>query len=354
MSGDGTQRQLAGTLLAAHGHRWDATLCVLRAGYSLAHQVAEGGVPVVELGASGTSHLRRGLGLRRLIKTGDFDVVHSSLWGCNAVTRLAAAFGGRPAVVISERSVESWRSPAGRRIDRVLRPLTDHYIANSDDVAAFVRDAHGVGPDRLSVIRNGMDRRIFRPAPEPTQHGGAAYEGVARVGCVGRLIRDKAIDVVLAALPLVLEQRSVQVVVAGDGPEREKLETSAHGLPVQFLGYLESPSEMADFLRSLDVFVMASRYEGLPNAVLEAMECGVPVVATNVAGMAEATQGRALLVAPGEPASLADAVLTVLDGTGPAGRGRPGEASILSFDDVATAHLEAFHLALGHRGRARL
>jgi glycosyltransferase involved in cell wall biosynthesis len=337
MPGHGTQRQLAAMLRCAHRRYWDATLAVLRAGDPLAHEVADAGVPVVEFHGRDMDP-RRFVSLRRLLRGA--DVVHSSLWGANAYARLALAAGRRrPAVVVAERSVESFRSPARRAIDRALRPWTDEYIANSDDVAEFVAAVHGVGRSRITVIKNGVDRSVFFPGDD----GKPDIAGPARLGTVGRLIPEKGLDVLLAALPAILRTRPVVLTVVGDGPERARLERGARGLPVVFAGYMHAPSQIASFLRGLDVFVMPSRWEGLPNAVLEALACGVPVVATDVPGMAEAAAGNALLVPPGRPQALADAVSRALES-----RVRP-TVSPRSFDDVATTHLAVFDRAFGRR-----
>lgn len=336
MPGHGTQRQLAGMLLAAHRRHWEATLAVLRSGDPLTLEVANAGVPVVVLGGHDLDP-RRFLSLRDLLPPA--DVVHSSLWGANVYARLAAATLRRsPAVVISERSVEEFRSAAGRTIDHVLRRWTDGYIANSNDVAAFVSKAHGVPMDRVTVIRNGVDGSVFFPESRHRDH-----TGPARLGTVGRLIPEKGLDVLLAAMPRILATQPALLTVVGDGPERAALEHKARGLPVEFEGHMEAPSEVASFLRSIDVFVMPSRWEGLPSALLEALACGVPAVATDVPGMAEAAGGNALLVPPDQPAALAEAVCRAL-----ASPARP-MAFLNSFDDVATMHLAVFERAHARR-----
>jgi glycosyltransferase involved in cell wall biosynthesis len=338
MPGHGTQRQLVGMLQSAHMLSWDATLAVLRAGDPLSKEVADSGVPVVEFtGHDGDP--RRLVWLRRLLD--DTDVVHSSLWGANVYGRLVAATRRqRPAVVISERSVEEFRPPAKRRVDRALRRWTEEYIANSNDVAAFVARAHGVPADRVTVIRNGIDRSIFFPDRAPR-----ARDGPARLGAVGRLIPEKGLDVLLAAMPKIVAIQPVELTVVGDGPERSALEHRAHGLPVVFSGYIGAPSDIASFLQNLDLFIMPSRWEGLPNALLEALACGVPVVATDVPGMREAAGGHALLVPPDQPAALAEAVCRALSS-----QDRP-TVSLNSFDEVAAAHLAVFQRAHARRTR---
>jgi glycosyltransferase involved in cell wall biosynthesis len=336
MPGHGTQRQLAGMLRSAHGNLWDATLAILRAGDPLAKEVADADIPVVQF-AGREGDPRRFLWLRRLISSA--DVVHSSLWGANVYARLVAGSRRRrPAVVISERSVEEFRPPARRRVDRALRRWTEEYIANSSDVAAFVASAHGVPVDRVTVIRNGIDRSIFFPERAPRDRGGPV-----RLGAVGRLIPEKGLDILLAAMPKIVASQPVVLTVVGDGSERPVLERQARGLPVVFAGYMGAPSDVASFLRSLDVFIIPSRWEGLPNALLEAMACGVPVVATDVPGMREAAGDDALLVPPDQPTALAEAVCRALSSPD-----RP-TVSLNSFDDVAAAHLATFERAHARR-----
>jgi glycosyltransferase involved in cell wall biosynthesis len=342
MPGHGTQLQLAGMLRRAHGRLWDARLAVLRAGDPLAAEVARAGTPIVEY-AGRDEDPRRLLWLRRLIDGA--DVIHSSLWRANVLARVVAGTRRRrPAVVISERSVEDFRPESRRRVDRVLRRWTEEYVANSRDVASFVARAHGVPADRITVIANGIDRSIFFPGTMRQDR-----HRPARLGTLGRLIPEKGLDVLLAAMPAILARQPVEVTVVGDGPERAALERMAEGLPVVFAGYLSEPSAVASFLRSLDVFVMPSRWEGLPNAVLEARACGTAVVATDVSGMLEAAGDQVDLVPPDQPEALADAVNRSL-----AAPGLPRNISVNSFEDVAAAHLAVFDRAVARRTRGQI
>jgi glycosyltransferase involved in cell wall biosynthesis len=339
----GTELQLAGMLRAARGRLWDPTLCVLYPGFPLATALADEGLEVVELDGSSRLHADRAWALRRLARSGRFDVVHTSLWGAGAFGRSALVGPHRPAVVVSERRVEDFRGRPQRALDRVLARATDEWIGNSRDVADFVVRAHGAPPGRVHVIRNGVDTTVFRPA-QPGQERPPLDGRPARVGSLGRLVEQKGFDVLVDAVPYVHGKRDVEVVIAGDGELRADLERRANGLPVSFPGSVDGAGAVADYLRGLDLFVLPSRYEGLPNVVLEALACGVPVVATAVPGMVEATGSAARLVPPDDALALAEAVIESLDepprGTAPATR---------SFDDVAADHLAVFELAMHRR-----
>lgn len=339
MPGPGAQ-QLMGMVRAAHGVLWKATVCVLGPG----HELAAEGIPVVELDAG--SKAGRLAMLRRLVRSGGFDVVHSSQSAANVVARLAAAAPRPPAVVVSERRTCDLRSGPARLLDRALRPLADAYVANSHEVAAFVQRTHAVDPDRVAVVGNGIDRSVFTPQPRRKRREDAPL----RIGGLGALVPQTGFDTAIAALPRVMAGPSgAELVLAGVGPERDWLAFMAGALPVRFAGFLPSPSEVATFLRSLDVAVLPARYEALPNAVLEARACGLPVVASNVPGLADVVDDGVILVPPDDHRYLADALLGVAE-CPPKGWPAP---SIPSFADVADGHLAVFERALAHRQRGR-
>ena len=331
----GTERQLAGMVLAAaRAGLWEPTLGVLRAGEPYAREMAEAGIPLIEFDGRDADP-RRLAALRRSLTSGDYDVVHSSLYGANALTRLSLLGASRPPVVVSERRVEDWRSKPARAVDRALRPVTDMWIGNSEDVADFVVRAHGAPRERVHVIRNGIDTEVFHPGETPRRQG----SGPVRIGSVGRLIPVKGFDVLVEAARRLTPDLDAEYVVVGEGPERAALERQAAGLPVRFPGGLHAPSAVADFLRTLDVFVLPSRSEGLPNVVLEAAACGLPVVSTRAPGI-EGAAADAVLVEPDDAAGLAAALRE--QALHPV---RAHPLGVQSFEAVAEAHRDVYAAA---------
>jgi glycosyltransferase involved in cell wall biosynthesis len=153
----------------------------------------------------------------------------------------------------------------------------------------------------------------------------------------------KGFDVLVEAVRRLSGSLDAEYVVVGEGPERAALERRAEGLPVTFPGERRDPAAVAEFLRSLDVFVLPSRSEGLPNVVLEAAACGVPVVATKAPGIEGAAEG-ALLVEPDDVDALASAIRTLALHPVAA---RP--LGVQSFEAVAQAHAEVYRAALERR-----
>ena len=157
----------------------------------------------------------------------------------------------------------------------------------------------------------------------------------------------KGFDVLVEAVRSLGGSLDAEYVVVGEGPERAALEARARGLPVTFPGELAEPAQVADFLRTLDVFVLPSRSEGLPNVVLEAAACGLPVVSTRAPGIEGAAEG-AVLVEPDDVAGLAAALRQQAEHPVVA---RP--VGVQTFEAVARAHAEVFATAALRRAGAR-
>lgn len=336
----GAQTQLLGLVRAAHGRYWDATICSTAPG-AMAPAFRELGVPMVELRRVGSPGVLRMLAVRRLVGRGAFDVVHGNLWQANAYARLAVAGRRRrPAVVIVEHNVESHRSRAKRLIDRFLDHWTDVHIALTDAMADFVTSVHHVAPHELVRIPNAIDRSLFYPGDPPRNEK-------LRIGSIGRLDVEKGFDVLIEATRHLVTRRDVEVLIAGTGPLEHQLRAAAAGLPVRFVGALTPGQEVASFLRSLDVFVLPSRSrEARPVAVLEALGTGVPVVVSDLPGMAETIAGGGVLVPKDNPSNLAEGVLAAAEDAHARERAISAAQSIPEFDDLASQYRSAFLLAL--------
>jgi len=338
MAPGGTEHQLVSMLQAAHSRLWNATLCVLSTGWELSARARDHGLPVVELAGGPRADPRRALAFRRLI--GQADVVHASLWGANAFARIATLGPGRPPVVVSERGVESHRSRVRRSIDRLLAPGTAGFIGNSPAVIDFISQWHGLdlADPRLAEIRNGLDTEVFHTRGRRGRRG-------HRLAIVGRLIPEKRIDMIISLLPEILRRVQVELVVMGDGPERARLVAASAGLPVRFEGHLSRREDLASMLRTVDVLVMPSQSEGLPNAIIEALACGARVVASDIPGI-RPLAGPGVSLVPDDRDRWVAEVVSALEAA-PLETSEPHD-SVRSFELVAKEHLAVFEAAIAH------
>ena len=183
------------------------------------------------------------------------------------------------------------------RLRKLHRPLVTRYVCVSDHLRQYLVQKIGV-PDRLITrIYNGVDTGRFHPADDRSRTvvGGAPWGDEPRfvIGTVGRLQPVKNQVALLQAVRTLFRrdpgyQRKVGVAIVGDGPEREALRTfvASEGL-AESVWFTGARDDVADVLPNFDVFVLPSLAEGISNTILEAMACGLPVIATAVGGNVE-------------------------------------------------------------------
>ncbi len=211
----------------------------------------------------------------------------------------------------------------------------------------------------VRYLPNGVDLELFHPAPRREAEGAAAG-GPVVVGSVARLRPEKNLGALVEAFARCRQRARAELVLVGDGPQRESLERAAQecgvGDRVRFAGHLGDP---APTYRSFDVFAMSSRTEQMPLVVLEAMACGLPVVATDVGDIRHmvAEANRDLLVPDGDRAALAAALDRAIESA--ALRGELGAANRAvceeryALDECLAAHLELYDRVIGSSGLAR-
>jgi sugar transferase (PEP-CTERM/EpsH1 system associated) len=199
-------------------------------------------------------------------------------------------------------------SPRYQRLRRLYSPFVQRYVALSQDLQRYLVDRVGLAPQRIEQIYNGVDAQRFSPAAEgPVPIPGAPFAAPAHwlVGTVGRMQTVKHQTLLARAFLLALQQQPalrqrLRLVLVGDGPLRAQAQSVLAEGGVADLAWL--PGERADVpavMRGLNAFVLPSLAEGVSNTILEAMACGLPVIATDVGGNAELVQhGQAGLVIP--------------------------------------------------------
>jgi glycosyltransferase involved in cell wall biosynthesis len=240
------------------------------------------------------------------------DVLLCHGYKANILGRPAARKRGIPAVAVSRGwTGESLRVRLYEWLDRRHLRLMDHVVAVSSAQAVKVRKA-GVPAQRLTTIPNAIDPDRFADSDSRYRTKLQRYFHSPRkriVGAAGRLSPEKGFDVFLEATARVLDvDPTVGFVLFGDGPCRDTLQQRLADLgligSVVLAGFR---SDLDRFIAQLDLFVLPSFTEGLPNVVLEACAAGVPVVATAVGGTPEVIEDgvSGFLVPPGDIEQLA-------------------------------------------------
>ncbi len=205
----------------------------------------------------------------------------------------------------------------GRAIVRFLRKSNAYYQVLSNRSLPYLT-SHGFREEQVVLIPNGVDSDKFQPGQRPDP---ARPE--RDIACVARLQYPKGVDILLHAWGRMMREPAAwrehvkpRLLLIGEGPLRPQLERIAQELhiqdSVQFLGLRK---DVVELLQQAWGFVLPSRWEGMPNALLEAMSCGLPCVATRVSGSEDIIVDgvNGLLVEPEQPEALAQALRRIIE-----------------------------------------
>ena len=237
--------------------------------------------------------------LRRTVREWRPEIVHAH--GVKAALLVLSAFRrGRPPEVVTYHNL--WPGGPLTMPLRVISMRAAAAIAVSEGVQARLAE-HGIRPRNMVVIRNGLDLTAFPLAPP------APPERPFTAAFLGRLTEEKGVPALLEAVGLLRNDDRLRFVFAGDGPLRPAVETAAAGAGSR-LEYLGHRAEVLPLYHGADAVVIPSLAEGHPLTALEAMSCGLPVVASRAGGLLETVVDgeTGILVPPGEAEALAVAV----------------------------------------------
>jgi glycosyltransferase involved in cell wall biosynthesis len=319
----GTEKMIAALIRGLDRTRFDPSLLVLKPGGETAQALAAEGVPVKSLDLPARVSLPyllrlpgAFLKLRRELLRLRPDLLHCFLFQANLLGRLAAGWSGVPANLSSLRAMDPeprWQL----LLDRLTSGWVTRYTAVGEAVRRFAIAELGLEPAQVAVILNGIDLRPFAGGDGKRVRREFRIPAAAPLlGTLGRLHAQKGLDIFFPAVSkLRAEFPELRVLVVGEGPDRSALERLAASLDLSavviFTGLRRDPAEL---LAALDLLVLPSRFEGMPNVILEAMAAGKAVVAAAVGAVPELVQeGRTgLLVPPEDADALARAIRLLL------------------------------------------
>ncbi|MBC6445396.1 MAG: glycosyltransferase [Alphaproteobacteria bacterium GM202ARS2] len=308
----GSQRQIANLLTAIDQTRIEPVLLYFREHSFLVDQIKAKGVRVHYLPKSGKIDWGFFWALVRFLRQERFDVIHAysitaELWVALA-RRLA---GTRSKLISSIRGQYDEYSPLQWRIKQWVTRQSAEVISNSKMAAQFAYRQMAMPDDDCTIIYNGVqmpDPSLPLPADLATKRSGDDW----LLAFVGRLSAEKNVPCLLRAAKRLQEtgQERITIWLIGDGPERPKLEAMAADFGLENLHFLGARNDVDAILRHADGSVLCSLWEGLSNALLEAMAAGKPVIASDVGGSPEIVHNErnGLLFPSNDDQALADAI----------------------------------------------
>ncbi len=310
----GAERMFVELVTRLDRHHWEPRVFCLSGPGALAERLQASGIPVTCFGAKSVRNLGVSWRLAAELKKFRPALIQSFLFHANLVGRLAAWWAGVPRVVCGIRVAER-RSRVPLWLDRLTQGFVDHNVCVSRAVAEFSIHNARLQASKVSVIANGVDSQHFATATA-VDRASLGLTAAPLVLFVGRLDPQKAPFVLLEAfVRLVTRHADWQLLFVGEGPLRASMTDWAveHRLnsSIHFAGWRPDVPEL---LKAVDVLVLPSLWEGMPNILLESMAAGLPVVVSRVEGTEELIRDgeSGLLATPGSVEELERQIEKVL------------------------------------------
>jgi glycosyltransferase involved in cell wall biosynthesis len=276
--------------------------------------------------AGGMSDLKTLRGLRKILREGDFDILHTHMSKAALLGAIVGVMDRSIKVVNTAHNLgyialpERWKKIIFWVYDRLISTFgIDATVTVSQIVADTARDAFLIPAKKLHVIQNGIRTTKFKNA-KLGQDLRKTILGQTKgplILTVARLVWFKGLNTLIDALPEVVERHtSTKLVIVGDGELRADLEAQVEQLGMSdYVVFTGERDDVPDLLAAADLFVLPSVSEGLPISILEAMASKLPIVATNVGGIPElVVDGETgLLVNAGDVDGMSAALISLLD-----------------------------------------
>jgi glycosyltransferase involved in cell wall biosynthesis len=348
----GTERQMIELVRRLDRARWTVHVACFRAGGAWLSRVAAAAASIAEFPITTfrkPTALQQMWAFARWCRARRIAVVHTADLYANVFGLPGAALAGVPVRVGNRREINPDKTASQIALQRAAYGCAHKVVANSRAVAHRLL-AERVPMRKIAVIPNGLDPDLFSAPRAPSRR--------RRIVVVANLRPEKGHDVLIDAAPEILRRfPDALFEVVGDGPMLPSLVERAGDRGVlhafTFSGFSE---DVAARLAAADLFVLPSRSEALPNAVLEAAAAGLPIVASDVGGIGELVdhERTGLLVEPGDPRALGEQICRLLGDAALATRiaaaARACVRARYSFDRMVAAFEALYQSELTRRG----
>lgn len=258
------------------------------------------------------------LELRSRVANGDYDLIQSQHEKSDL---LCALLPSGPLRISNRRDTGFQKSPVLRLLFLLLNHRFDRFVAPAQAILTRLVERDGVNPEQTHCLPNGVDCDYFRPWTGADRGAQRQAYGLPPqqylFGCAARMVAVKRHRDLIDGFAKVARQHpQASLVLIGQGPLEAELQAQVarHGLQDRLIFHGEEP-DMAKLLPLLDAFVLTSSTEGLSNAILEAMACGLPTIATAVGGNVELVEAglTGFLVPPRAPDQISLAMAELLN-----------------------------------------
>ncbi len=314
----GLEKILTTIVLNLNKEKYNVSVWCLREGGFFANKLVKEGIDVKILHISTSRNPLSIYKLYKLLKSHKFDIIHTHAYSAGTIGRISAFLAGIPVIISHNHSVYDYYNKYYHFVEWLLSHITDKIICISDVVNRFANKTQRINAKKLITIHNGIDSEYA--VSEKRTSGLRKELGIpvdhSVICTIAHMEEHKGIKYLIESASLLLQSRNdVSFLLVGEGALKEELKILCADLKIEknviFAG---ERSDIPEILSLTDIFVLPSLREGLGLAILEAMACGKPVIATNVGGIPEIVKDgvSGILVSPKDPEVLHSAMNELL------------------------------------------
>lgn len=313
----GAERFLVSLVKNFDRNLFNSIVCCLNWKGEWAKELEEKGIKVIALNKRGKFDIFVIFKIITVIKQNKIDIVSTHLWAADVFGRLAAILAKTPIIVSTVHRVELEKKWWQWKLEKLLGNRTDIFIAVANAVKNHYHQQSGVPLSKIAYIPNSIELEKFKIQGDITylhKELNLTSQNFILL-CLGRLSKEKGHKYLFEALSLLNGQYRFKLLVVGEGPLRNSLQSMVHSLQLDdkviFTG---QRNDIPQILEISDCLVLPSLYEGLPTCILEAMAMSKPVIATTVGGTQELIKnGEAgFIVEPRNPTALSEAITKLI------------------------------------------
>ncbi len=287
----GAERQLYELVKGINREMFEPVVISLSQGGHWGREIQKLNIQVIELQRRKNREFTRLFKLIKILKVIKPDIVHTYMFSANSYGRVAAFIVRVPFIIASERTpgeIGKDKNKYRIYIDKLLASFTHGIICNSHKASDSLVKRYSFNAKKVFTVHNGFNVANFLKNNSFNSQKKLAKKVV---GTVGRLYPQKNHRLFLDMAKIVLERsedESIKFVIVGKGELRDELERYSQSLGIENnVMFMGERNDIPDLLQNMDIFVMTSLYEGMSNAIMEAMAAGLPVVATDAGGNSE-------------------------------------------------------------------
>jgi glycosyltransferase involved in cell wall biosynthesis len=304
----GAERQVVSLLNSLNPEKFDKHLILLNHKNQGFENQLSSDIKLFSLGYRRRNFILTYLKLISYLKFNKIIILHSHMYHANVPAAIAGRFARIPVILTTEHGKNMWKKWHHHLIERILiNQIVLKRIAVSEDIRSLRIKFDHVAPHKIICIPNGTHIPNYKAD---------LSESPKIMGSLGRLVPAKSYQTLIKALKHLRDScYDMQLLIAGEGPERPYLERYIKELDLSQHVKLLGVRNAEKFLKEIDIFSMSSVREGIPVALLEAMAHGLPVVVTNVGGVSEVIEDGmdGLLCPPSQPKALAENITKIID-----------------------------------------